>query len=534
MYKINSKVDKPDTRYLYQQIVNMMTRGIKVGNLAELYRMCVNDQNAYLKDIQTKYGIANPNSSAQVIAYLEDLNDPNIVEACAPQGKWTSNKAALQTVESLGYEVGGDIINYRTAKKYADSIKGMMDVMDSKGFIHPQVSLTKTNRISYKNPAIMNIPKELLWDAVVPTEPGNVLISADIKNQEPNILINMNNIESLKPALYADTGLYEAIFNQIPVWGRMNIIFDDEVYLHGDTQKKTPFFGVIDNMELKIRGIQPIFYTPKLAPFGGIMVGNKEVRLIDVINFVCPTGKIPELPNKISVITSDDAEHEVDIKFNVDFSKTNVKKAMKNGGIIEVDGLITGVTLKCEGIVRKEFKRAWNAMTYGASKPGVKAMCKNIDGGVIYDFFTKIPELQEYRSMCTKLANAGCQEIETYFGTKLFANEYNSKALKRVLLDLPIQGTAADILSLLVKHFNEEVKKRGYSGLLSIYYTRHDELIIEASKNLIDTISMAGVLAEIRDIVEHQVDDWVPFKLEIEPVMSVDLREIISNNSDED
>lgn len=523
MYHINSAVDKPDTAYLLNEVKRMMKRGIKVGNLRELHKLCLEDQNDYMQDIRTKYGIINPNSSAQVIAYLDSMNDPNVVEACVVNGKWTSNKASLQILESMGYEVGADLIRYRTAKKYADSIKSMIDATDSNGFIHPEVTLTKTNRISYKNPAIMNIPKALLWGAVVPTQPGNVLISADIKNQEPNILINMNNIKSLKPALAANEGLYEAIFTQIPVYGRMNLIFDNK-------EKR----GILDNEELRQRGIQPIFYTPKLAPFGGIMVQGHEVKLIDVINFVSPVGVIPTYPNKISVVCDDNKEYEVDIVFNVDYSKAANKKKLQNGGIIEVDGVITGVTVKCEGNVRKDFKRAWNAMTYGASKLGVRQMCHHIDGDTIYDYFTKIPELKDYRDKCTKLANAGCQTIQTYFGTELYANELNTRVLKRVLLDLPIQGTAADILSLLVKHFNEEVAKRGYASQLSIYYTRHDELIIEAGKELLDDIGLESVIAEIRDIVEHQVDDWTPFKLEIGPVEHLNISDIISDAEDEE
>ena len=224
MYKIDSSVDKPNTKYLFDEVKRMMLRGIKVGNLHKLYDLCVADQERYLKDIQTNYGIINPNSPTQVVAYLQSLNDPEVVLACAPQGKWSSNKSALLTIDALGYTAGRDIVNFRTAKKFGDSVLSMIKTMDTSQKIHPEVSLTKTNRISYKNPAIMNIPKELLWDAVVPSKPGNILISADIKNQEPNILINMNNIKSLKPALVGENGLYEEIYSRIPVYGRMNII----------------------------------------------------------------------------------------------------------------------------------------------------------------------------------------------------------------------------------------------------------------------------------------------------------------------
>lgn len=511
MYKIDSKVDKPNTSYLVSEVKKMMARGIKVGNVEKLYDLYRSEQNKYIRDIQMNYGIVNPNSSAQVISYLQDQNEPEIVEACASQGKWSSNKAALIAIASLGYKVGEDLINYRTAKKFADSLQSIMGFTGTDGKIHPEVTITKTNRISYRNPAIMNIPKELLWDVVIPSRDGDVLISADIKNQEPNILINMNNIKSLKPALTSDKGLYEEIYSRIPVHADVNIIFSNDL---------KP--GVLSNDWMMDKGLQPVLYTPKPMGFPGATVDSSddknEISLIHILNIVVPIGQNPELDAVTVVELMDGVECRVPITIEADLSKPSNRKKKNEGGIIQTYGTISGITLKCENKVRSEFKRAWNAMTYGASRPGVKQMCNIIDGEKLYDFFSTIPELKVYRDRCQKLAYGGHQNIDTYFGTTLHADEYNSGALKRVLLDLPIQGTAADILSLLVRHFNEEVKNRGFEGLLSVYYTRHDELIIEAAKELVNKLGLDKIKLEIADIVEHQVDDWVPFKVEIKEV----------------
>ena len=507
MYKIDSSIDKPDIDYLVSEVTKMMQRGIKLGNLSKLYNTCLIYQNDIAETLISKYGIFNPNSSKQVIAYLESLNDQNVVEACAPNGKWTSNKAALEIVESLGYKLATLLINYRKFKKYSDSIKGMQDIADKKGYIHPEVYLTKTNRISYRSPAIMNIPKELLWNAVIPPRDGSVLFSADIKNQEPNILINMNNIETLKPALESENGLYEAIYESMPIYGRMNLIF-------ADNEKP----GLMNNELLRIRDINPRFFTPKLIPYSNVTINNEELQLIDIINFVVPIKGTTVYPTTISVKTKAGNTYSVPITFDVDLSKSAVKKKRNQGGIVEVDGVIHGLKMNCTGQVRKEFKRAWIAMTYGASKSSIIQMCKHIDGEVIYNYFTKIPELGEYRTKCHKMAVNKIQTTHTYFGTELVAGEYNTGALKRVLLDLPVQGTGADILSLLVKHFNSEVANREYNDNLRIYYTRHDELIIEATKELVDKLGIEKIKSEISDIVEHQIDNWVPFKVEVNPV----------------
>lgn len=524
MYKIDSSVDRPDTAYLFNEVKKMMARGIKTGKLNTLLSQCNQLRDEYKNLIQTKYGIINPNSSAQIIGYLESLSDPNIVEVCAPQGKWTSNKAALQTIAAYGYEVGADIIGYRTAKKYGDGIESMLASQDANGFIHPKVSLTKTNRISYKDPALMNIPKELLWDAVVGSKPGSVLISADIKNQEPSIMINMNNVETLKPALMSENGLYESIFNTIPIYGRLHLVYTNDLPE-----------GIISNKELKEMGVQPIFYTPKPAPIQGMTVGDKEIELIDIINLVIPLGKNPEYPTKTRVLTSDGEVIEVPIRFDIDLSKPSLQKKINQGGIIEVDGVISGIEMSCTGVIRKEFKTAWNAISYGASKLGVKRMCQHMDGEYLYDFISNIPGLSDYRKTCAKLAREGCQEVQTYFGTVLNADQPNKRVLNRVLLDLPIQGTAADILSLLVKHFNEVTTEKGIQDKLFIYYTRHDELIIEATKEIIDTMGIDGVIEFIQDTVSHQVDDWIPFKVEVEQVVkNNEVQTILENDESED
>ena len=35
---------------------------------------------------------------------------------------------------------------------------------------------------------------------------------------------------------------------------------------------------------------------------------------------------------------------------------------------------------------------------------------------------------------------------------------------------------------------------------------------------MVEKLGEDGVMAEIRDLVEHQVDDWTPFKVEISKV----------------
>lgn len=504
MYHINSKVDKPDINYLHKRVREMMSRGVAVGNLSEMYGKFVSERDAISADIQENYGIYNPNSSQQITKYMSSLEDSVIYDICYVNNKWTSNKDSLSKLVELGYQFAIDILQYRRAKKYAESIKSMADAARQDNRVHPEVSLSKTNRINYSSPALMNIPKPLLWHTIKPIGEDNVLISADIKNQEPNILINMLNAEELKPALTADEGLYEHLFSQP---------FKPEAHL---TIIVIPGYdeGIISNNQLAEMGnIDPYFYTPKIPKVSTTYYNGVKVRYIDVTNVVVHPGNDTQLPDTVLIETVDNQQHQVPVVW-----ETYNKKKLLNPGFISITGELEGIEVRCDGIARKEFKVAWNAMTYGASSFGVENMCKNIDGKAVYKYFSKIEAFNNYRKNCTRLANNGIQTISTYFGSQLFAGEEDNGKLKRVLMDLPVQGTASDILSLLIKHADDEIISRGLIDKLSIYYTRHDEIIFEVSRNWVDSVGIDTVKAIIMDIVEHRVDDWVPFKVEIEEV----------------
>ena len=504
MYHIDSKSDKPDIKYLSKRVNEMMARGIAVAQLQVRYSKFIGERDFIATDIQNCYGISNPNSSQQIAKYLASLEDSIVYDVCFINGKWTSNKESMAKLAELGYQFAIDILQYRKAKKYAESIKSMSDAISSDGRVHPIVSLSKTNRINYSSPALMNIPKPLLWHMIKPLNNDNILISADIKNQEPNILINMLNAEELKPALTAEEGLYENLFSQpFKPTATLNIIA-----IPGYKE------GIMPNSELaNMDGIDPCFYTPKLPPVSTCYYNGERVRYIDVTNVVVTPGNEVEIPNKILIETIDEKQHMVDVEW-----ESYDGKRLNTPGYVTITGFLPGIEVRCEGVARNEFKIAWNAMTYGASSFGIDQMCKNIDGKAVYKYFSKIKAFSDYRKACTKLANNGIQTISTYFGTGLFAGEADSSKLKRVLLDLPVQGTASDILSLLIKHADKEIESRGLTDKLYIYYTRHDEIIFEVDREWADFIGMEEVKGMILDIVEHQVDDWVPFKVEVKEV----------------
>lgn len=450
MYYIDSTKDKPNIDKLFDRVNRLMADGIRTKNLDSLLEELRLEKVKLAKEIRDLYGIDNPNSHNQILTYFDreinkeilslidlkytglsvtdikrfmcmcydnkyrsiddlilrlgdksdsfmqikdilgKLLDTSIAQYIYKEGKWTTNKNVMAQLSLLGRADAVNLMQYRKLKNHTETIEKLIETSDNKGYIHPDVSLSKTNRIQYSSPALLNIPKEILWNVIRPKKEGNILISVDIKNQEPSIMINMLGIEELQCLLANSDTLYESVYYDI-------------------------FNSYPDTVE------------------------------------------------------------------------------------------------------RKELKVAWLSLTYGASLKSIEESCTHIDGERVYKYFNSFKPYKQYKKKCNTLAKQNVQTTYTYFNTKLYANEIGSR-LKRVLMDLPIQGTGSDILALLVEHFDREVYSRGLTDLIKIYYTRHDELIIEVDKCFYTSVGEEEVIELLRGIFEHQVDNWTPFKVEIETV----------------
>lgn len=521
MYNIKLGTDKPDIDGMKRVVSKLMERGVRVNDCARLYRYYKDLSESLKYVISSKYGIANPNSSKQVIGYISELSasfDKNckneIIDICYDEqaGKWTSKAEALEKLSDLGYEFARELLDFRKASKYASYISSFMDAADSKGLVHPKVSLTKTHRINYSEPGLMSIPKKLLWHMVAPYREGDKLYSVDIKNQEPSILINMTGADSLKEALTNEQGLYETLFKKcFEPKVTANVLLDTFLEDRRYSFKEIEALGTVS----------PIKYHPVRADFDGLYYKGERVVNLETVCIGSSKGVKADLPNSVLIGTDKGNTYRV----KVTWDEASAEKFAKSKSVdYSIEGKLTGFDVRISKAARKEFKTAWNAISYGASCAGVESMCKVIDGKKTYKFITQIDELKQYRSMVAKWARAGHRGLNTFFGTYVNAgNEASGRALERILLDLPIQGTGADILSLLIKRFYDYRKEHGLTGKMWLYYSRHDELIIEVDGDWESEVGQQEVENILRDMLEHQIEDWEPFKLEVGPVNAEEL-----------
>lgn len=517
MYHIDLKTDKPDITMMMSIMQEKMHRGVRVADCKKIRDYFSNLRDTLASNFAEEYGISNPNSHVQVKGYIKAMSlrtdgdkRNDIVEICYDDetGKWRTDAEAMTQLADIGYEFAQDLLDYRQAKKNAETFESILKYIDENGLIHPEVTLGKTNRLNYSNPGLMTIKKKLMWNVLAPFNEGDTLFSVDVKNQEPSILLNMTGDEELKDVLRSDEGLYETLYKRcFSPKAVANVLVDvldeDRQYTYGELRE--------------LGTVSPAMYTAVKPMISGYTYKGKKVVEIETVCVGCSQGAEPKLPKTVSIGLEDGSIETVEVVWET----VNKRKSTD----YTVLGDLKGIEIEISKQERKEFKSSYLAISYGASIKGIERLCHTIDGKWVYKYVTGIKALKEYRAKIKKLAKEGTTTIGTIFGTPIFSEveSYDKKRLERVLLDLPIQGSGADILSLLIKHFYEYIKENSLTDKMDIYFTRHDELIIEVDKEFLASAGEDKVKGILKEIFEHQINDWVPFKVEINKAAATEL-----------
>jgi len=106
--------------------------------------------------------------------------------------------------------------------------------------------------------------------------------------------------------------------------------------------------------------------------------------------------------------------------------------------------------------------------------------------------------------------------VETIFGRRRYLPEINSSMFQlvaqaeRMAINMPIQGTEADLLKISMIRINDLIHKEYGEGDINMLLQIHDEILFEVKNNLIETVS-----PKIKHIMEnvHKLD--VPLTVDI-------------------
>ena len=115
----------------------------------------------------------------------------------------------------------------------------------------------------------------------------------------------------------------------------------------------------------------------------------------------------------------------------------------------------------------------------------------------IEDYLEKYPKIKEYMDNTKNIA-VEKGYVETKFGRRRYVpnivsqNYIIREQAKRIAMNAPIQGTAADITKIAMVKIEERIKKEKLDAKILLQV--HDEIIVECNNNIKDMI--ANILKE--------------------------------------
>jgi DNA polymerase-1 len=155
-------------------------------------------------------------------------------------------------------------------------------------------------------------------------------------------------------------------------------------------------------------------------------------------------------------------------------------------------------------------------VAYGMSDYGLEQateLSRDQAAQFITSYFQRYPRVKDYIESTKRLARErGC--VETLMGRKRYIPELGSsnrqvrEAGERMAVNMPVQGTAADIVKVAMVNLQRELDQRGMMSKMILQI--HDELLLEVPQK---------ELAQARTLVEHAmsqaVELSVPLKVDI-------------------
>lgn len=158
------------------------------------------------------------------------------------------------------------------------------------------------------------------------------------------------------------------------------------------------------------------------------------------------------------------------------------------------------------------------AIIYGVTAYGLAqqtGMSNEDAAAFIRAYFQQYPLVKEYVERCKEEA-AKKGYVETLFGRRRYFPELQSgqkipaglrAAAERMAINMPVQGTAADIIKVAMIRLHHTLKERGMRSRLLLQV--HDELVLEVPAE-----ERAQAAALVKDIMENAYPLKVPVKVD--------------------
>jgi DNA polymerase-1 len=166
--------------------------------------------------------------------------------------------------------------------------------------------------------------------------------------------------------------------------------------------------------------------------------------------------------------------------------------------------------------MRRVAKTVNFGVIYGISDYGLEQateLSRQEADNFITAYFEKYPKVKEYLKGSKQLARQRGY-VQTLLGRRRYIPEINSpnrqvrEAAERMAINMPIQGTAADIIKIAMIQLHHEIKRRGLSSKMLLQV--HDELLFEVPPE-----EMTEMKSLIDEIMPRAMKLSVPLKVTI-------------------
>ena len=131
----------------------------------------------------------------------------------------------------------------------------------------------------------------------------------------------------------------------------------------------------------------------------------------------------------------------------------------------------------------------------------------------IQRYFARYPAIRGYLDAAVKQAQ-DTGYVTTLLGRRRYipeihvANQALRNAAERMAINMPIQGTAADVIKMAMIRLHRELKARGLRSRMVLQV--HDELVLEGPDE-----ELPDLRRLVADVMEHAVDFTVPLKVDV-------------------
>ncbi|MFV1884340.1 MAG: DNA polymerase I [Balneola sp.] len=164
---------------------------------------------------------------------------------------------------------------------------------------------------------------------------------------------------------------------------------------------------------------------------------------------------------------------------------------------------------------RRKAKEVNFGIPYGLSAYGLAQNLgiENSEGKEMIDeYFNRFPNIQKYITETQVFAKEHGY-VKTLLGRRRYVPDINSSNwnvrgfAERVAINMPIQGTAADIIKLAMINIHDYLENNGLKSRMLLQV--HDELIFEIHESELDTVP-----AKITELMESAMEMDVPLSVE--------------------